>query len=124
MAGNNNGSEICTSVIKSYYNVYNTLGYGFVKDVYVNALAVELDKSNLYCEKKKTVNVYYKDVTVGEFCLDLIVEGQVIVDIKVTDELGNEDELQLMNQLKATGAEVGLLLNFGKKAEFKRKISI
>lgn len=124
MAGNNNSSEVCSSVIKSYYNVYNTLGYGFIKDVYINALAVELEKSNLFCEKQRPVNVYYKDVSVGEFCLDLLVEGQVIVEIVVTDELNGEDEQQLLNHIKATGSEVGLLLNFGKTPEFKRKLCI
>jgi GxxExxY protein len=124
MAGNNNSSDVCSTVIKSYYSVYNTLGYGFVKDVYVNALAVELEKCKLEYDKQRPINVYYNNISVGEFCVDLLVDGQVLIEIKVVDELNGEDEQQLFNHLKATGTEVGLLLNFGKKPEFKRKLYI
>ena len=123
MSGNN-GSELCSLVIKSYYNVYNTLGYGFIKEVYVNALAVELDKLKLVYEKQRPITVFYNNVNVGEFSVDLLIEGEILVEIKVADELDNEDEQQLFNHLKATGTEIGLLLNFGKKPEFKRKLYI
>lgn len=123
MSGNN-GSELCSLVIKSYYNVYNTLGYGFIKEVYVNALAVELDKLKLVYEKQRPIAVFYNNVNVGEFSVDLLIEGEILVEIIVADELENEDEQQLFNHLKATGTEIGLLLNFGKKPEFKRKLYI
>ena len=115
-------SEITEKIIKAYYKVYNTLGYGFLEKVYQNALFIELRAMGLFVEKQKQIKVYYEGKEVGEYYADLIVADCVIVELKAAESLCEEHEFQLINYLKATEIEVGLLLNFGKKPEFKRKV--
>ena len=115
-------TEITESIIKAFFKVYNTLGYGFLEKVYENALFIELDTMGLLVEKQRQIKVYYDGETVGEYIADLIVEECVIVELKASEILCKEHEFQLINYLKATEIEVGLLLNFGKKPELKRKI--
>ena len=112
-----------TSVIlKSYHDVYNNLGYGFLEKVYHNALLFELKEQGLQVESQKPIKVYYKEKLVGEYFADLIINESVIVELKASELLVYENEVQLINYLRATNIEVGLLLNFGKKPEYKRKI--
>jgi len=115
-------SDLTSKIIKGFYNVYNTLGYGFLEKVYENALAVELGKMGLDCVLQQPVDVYYDGVKVGLYVCDLIVEDLVIVEVKAAENICEEHEAQLVNYLRATDIEVGLLLNFGKKAQFKRKV--
>jgi len=115
-------SEITEKIIKAFYKVYNTLGYGFLEKVYENALFIELIAMSLLVKKQEQIKVYYDGKEVGEYFADLIVEGCVIVELKASESLCKEHEVQLINYLKATDIEVGLLLNFGKKPEFKRKV--
>lgn len=114
--------EITEKIISAYYNVYNFLGFGFLEKVYENSLEIELKKFGLEVEKQYPINVYYDNIEVGKYFADLVVEQKVIVELKATEELCREHELQLINYLKATDFEIGLLLNFGKKTDFKRKI--
>jgi GxxExxY protein len=114
-------SDLTKIIIKAYYNVYNKLGYGFLEKVYENALMIELQKFDLHCEKQKPIQVYYDDKHVGEYFADIIVNDCVIIELKASDCLVEEHEAQLINYLRATNIEVGLLLNFGREAEFKRK---
>ncbi len=115
--------EITDIVIKSFYTVYNKLGYGFLERVYENALLLELRQRGLICSKQVPIEVYYESVTVGSYFADILVEDKVILELKAGDgALIEEHELQLINYLKATDKEVGLLLFFGKKPLFKRKI--
>ena len=114
--------EITDKIIKAYYNVYNTLGYGFLEKVYENALMIELKSFGLSCVKQKPILVYFKENCVGEYFADIIVENCVILELKAAEALVEEHEAQLLNYLKATEIEVGLLLNFGKKPQFKRQI--
>ncbi|HRP58993.1 MAG: GxxExxY protein [Flavobacteriales bacterium] len=114
--------EITDKVIKAFYKVYNELGFGFLEKVYENALFLELIAIGLYCEKQKQIKVYYNSQIVGEYFSDIIVNNCVILELKAAESLCEEHELQLINYLKATEIEIGLLLNFGKKPEFKRKI--
>ena len=114
--------EITDKIIRAFYNVYNELGFGFLEKVYRNALFLELNAMGLICEKQKQVKVNYKEQIVGEYYADLIVIGKVILELKAAEIIIEEHEKQLINYLKATDIEVGLLLNFGKKADFKRKI--
>ena len=109
-------------IIKIFYKVYNTLGYGFLEKVYENAMKIELMCMNLKVEGQKNIKVHYNDIQVGDYFADLIVNDVVILELKAADSICEEHEAQLVNYLKATNIEVGLLLNFGKKAEFKRKI--
>ncbi len=115
-------NEITDQIIKAYYKVYNTLGYGFLERVYENALFIELISMGLKCEKQREIEVFYKGELVGSYFADIIVADKVIIEMKATEYLAEEHEFQLINYLKATQIEVGLLLNFGKKPEFKRKI--
>ncbi|MFZ4620078.1 MAG: GxxExxY protein [Bacteroidota bacterium] len=114
--------NITAKIIQAYYNVYNTLGYGFLEKVYENALALELEDLGCRTERQKSLNVFYNGSLVGEYFADVIVENVVIVELKSSEALRVEHEAQLTNYLRATEIEVGLLLNFGKKAEFRRKL--
>jgi GxxExxY protein len=114
--------EITEKIIQAFYKVYNTLGYGFLEKVYLNAMFIELRQMGLKAEKEKRILVYYFGNIVGDYNADLIVEDIVAVELKAIEMLVNENELQLINYLKATNIEVGLLLNFGKKPQIKRKI--
>ena len=114
--------ELSDLIINAFYTVYNALGYGFLEKVYQNALFTELNNKALYCEKQKPIQVYYDQKIVGEYFADIIVEDSIILELKAAESLMDEHEVQLVNYLKATEIEVGLLLNFGKKPSFKRKI--
>ena len=114
--------ELTSEIISAFYKVYNVLGFGFLEKVYENALKCELEKMGFKVDKQKPITVYYDNSIVGEYFADLIVENKVIVELKAAEVLIEEHELQLINYLKATEIEVGLLLNFGKKPEIRRKI--
>jgi GxxExxY protein len=114
--------ELTGKIIQAFYKVYNTLGYGFLERVYENALVIELRTMGCKVLQQMKIMVYYEGQKVGEYETDLIVEDLVIVEIKAKESLREEHETQLINYLKATKIEVGLLLNFGKKPEFRRKI--
>lgn len=115
-------SDLTAKIIQAYYKVYNTLGYGFLEKVYENALFIELTSIGLSVESQKYVKVYFENHQVGSYNADLIVEDVVIFELKATEALCEENEFQLINYLKATDMEVGLLLNFGKKPEFKTRV--
>ncbi len=112
--------ELTDKIICSFYNVYNILGHGFLEKVYENALVIELKKYGLSVTQQEGVKVYYEGVQVGDYYADIVVNGLVILELKTAESLKNEHFAQLTNYLKATDKEVGLLLNFGKKPEFKR----
>ena len=114
--------DITQKIIKAFYKVYNTLGYGFLERVYQKAILVELRKIGLHCLEEAPVEVCYEGYNVGDYRADIIVENCVIVENKASEAICEENEFQLINYLKATNIEVGLLLNFGKKPEFRRKI--
>jgi GxxExxY protein len=114
--------EITDKVLKSYYNVYDTLGYGFLEKVYENSLVIELQDNNLSVKQQVQIPVYYKEQNVGNYFADLLVDNKIIIELKACELIVEEHETQLLNYLKATNYEVRLLLNFGKKPEFKRKI--
>ncbi len=109
-------------IIKCFYKVYNALGYGFLEQVYENALCVELTGAGFYCEKQKPITVIYQGINVGHYYADVMVDGVIILELKATESLRQEHEFQLINYLKATDVKVGLLLNFGKRPEFRRKV--
>jgi len=121
-ADNYKYSEVTQKIIGTFYKVYNTLGYGFLEKVYVNALLIELRKLGLIYESQYQIKVYYDNQEVGFYIADIIVNGCVIIEVKASETLCEEHEFQLINYLKATEIEVGLLLNFGKKPEIKRKV--
>jgi len=114
--------ELTSLIIKSFYKVYNTLGYGFLEKVYENSMILELKNSDLKITSQAPIHVYYRDEKVGNFYADLLIENFVIVEIKSVKRLTAEHDAQLLNYLKATKIEIGLLLNFGPKPEIKRRI--
>jgi GxxExxY protein len=114
--------ELTNVIIKTFYEVYNELGYGFLEKVYQNSLYLELKNKGLKVEAQKRLAVYYKGTEVGEYYADLIVEDKIILELKAAEYIVKDFENQILNYLRATDCEVGLLLNFGKKPEFKRKI--
>ena len=114
--------EITDRIIGAFYKVYNELGYGFLEKVYENALRIGLVRMGLRVDTQRPISVYYESQVVGEYFADLCVEDSVIVEVKTAEGLSRAHEAQLTNYLKATAMEVGLLLNFGPKPEFSRKI--
>ena len=110
------------AILKIYYEVYNTLGYGFLEKVFQNAMCLELKNQGYHVEIEKPIKVYFKEQLVGEYYADLVVEDKVIVELKAAQLIMNVHVAQTINYLKATPMEVGLLLNFGEEPEFKRLI--
>ncbi|PKQ62132.1 GxxExxY protein [Labilibaculum manganireducens] len=115
-------SEITGLILKAFFNVYNELGYGFLEKVYERAMVLELEHLDLEVEEQKRITVFYKDEKVGDYFADLIINDQVIIELKAVERIAPEHEVQLVNYLKATNIEVGLLLNFGAKPQYKRKV--
>ena len=114
--------DLTSKIIACAYKVHNTLGFGFLEAVYQNALLIELLKTGLRAEKEKKIQVYYDTQLVGDYIADIIVEEKVILELKSVRDLHPAHSAQLVNYLKATGIEVGLLLNFGESVEIKRKV--
>ena len=114
--------ELTEKIIKAFYKVYNALGYGFLEKVYENALYIELTGMGFNVQRQKKHFVYYFGQVVGDYCADLLVDELVVLELKANEYIVQANENQLINYLKATSLEVGLLLNFGKKPEVKRKI--
>lgn len=115
-------AELTEKIIGAAYTVYNALGWGFLEKVYENAMFIELGRLGLSVKQQEAITVVYAGEVVGDYFADLIVDDKVIVELKATAVLGKIDEAQLVNYLKATGIEVGLLIGFGKKIEIRRKL--
>jgi GxxExxY protein len=109
-------------IIKAFYKVYNTLGYGFLEPVYQKAMEIELTKMGLQVLPQAPIDVYYDGQKVGNYFADLIVNDLVILELKAVESLAARHGTQLINYLKATRREIGLLMNFGPKPEFQRRI--
>lgn len=114
--------ELTDGILKTFYEVYNELGYGFLEKVYQNSMYIELKNKGYQVEAQNKIKVYYKGTEVGEYYADLIVENLIILELKAVDYIVKDFENQIFNYLRSTECEVGLLLNFGKKHEFRRKI--
>jgi GxxExxY protein len=114
--------NVSEKVIKSFYHVYNTRGYGFLEKVYENALRVSLCKLGVDVAQQMPVAVQFEGEVVGEYFADLLVSGVIVVEVKVADAIAPEHEAQVINYLNATGYQVGMILNFGPKPEFRRKV--
>lgn len=115
-------SELTDTILKAFYIVYRSLGYGFLEKVYENAMEMELKKIGLKVKRQAPIKVYYDDQEIGLYYADLMINDKIIIELKAAEALCEEHEAQLVNYLKATDIEVGLLLNFGKKPEIKRKV--
>lgn len=115
-------NDLTDGIIKAYYEVYKTLGFGFLEKVYQNALFLELRDRGFYVEVQKQIKVNFKGAFVGEYYADFVINEKVIIELKAAECLVKENQAQLINYLRGTNIEVGLLFNFGKKPEFLRKI--
>jgi GxxExxY protein len=117
--------DLAGKVIGLAMKVHSTLGAGFLESVYQKALAHELQKAGMQFESEKNLNVLYDGISVGEFMTDLLVENELIVELKAVQSLATAHEVQTVNYLVATGKDVGLLLNFGaERLEFKKKFRL
>ena len=114
--------ELTDRILKTFYKVYNKLGYGFLEKVYENALMIEFRNERIPAIPQSPIKVFYDGEIVGEYFADIQVDNKIIIEIKAAKRLAEENEAQMLNYLKATEIEVGLLLNFGPKPEFKRKV--
>ncbi|GAB2614410.1 GxxExxY protein [Emticicia sediminis] len=114
--------ELTEAIIKAFYDVYNELGFGFLEKVYQNSLYLELKARGFDVEAQKQIKVHFKGFEVGEYYADLLVNNTIILELKATEAIVPEFEHQLIHYLRGTDKEVGLLLNFGLKPEFRRKI--
>ncbi len=114
-------SDLTKQIIGAFYKVYNGLGYGFLEKVYENALAMELQEQGHVVSTQAPIHVYYRGKVVGEYFADLIVDNLIIVELKAASGLVEQNEAQLLNYLKASSYEVGLLLNFGPTPVHKRR---
>lgn len=114
--------ELTRQIIGCAYRVFNTLGFGFLESVYEESMLIELRRCGLAVQNQHRIKVHYHGQVVGEFETDLFVEAAVIVELKSVRALALVHEVQLVNYLKATGTDVGLLINFGERSvEVKRK---
>ncbi|MFC1580385.1 GxxExxY protein [Thermodesulfobacteriota bacterium] len=114
--------ELTHKIIGCAYEAFNKLGFGFLESVYKKAVIIELKKNELKAEEEKPLKVYYEDQVIGDFYIDLLVENEIIVELKSVQNLAKEHEAQLVNYLNAAKKEIGLLINFGPRGvEVKRK---
>jgi GxxExxY protein len=114
--------ELTREIINAAYAVHNTLGYGFLERVYHKSLLIELCKRGYSVESEKPIEVRYDNQVVGDFSADLLIENKIVVEVKAADKYTSAFEAQLLNYLKATSLEVGLIINFGPSVEVKRMV--
>jgi GxxExxY protein len=115
-------SELTDKIIGCAYKVYNELGAGFLEKIYENALVIELKDAGLSVEQQYPIKVYYHENIIGDYVADIVVEDKIIVELKAVNTLVRAHEVQLVNYLKATKFQVGLLINFGDQITVKRKV--
>ena len=116
-------SDLTEKIIKEVYYVFNKLGSGFLEKVYEKALMHRLNIIGLKAESQKPIHVKMDEILVGEYFADIVVDDKIIIELKAKNMLAKIDEVQLVNYLKATEIEVGLLINFGEKIEIRRKVN-
>ncbi|MFH1985674.1 MAG: GxxExxY protein [Pseudomonadota bacterium] len=115
-------SDLTAKIIDCAYKVHNTLGFGFLEAVYQKSLMIELEKAGLNAQMEVPIKVLYDEKIVGDYIADILVEEKVILELKSIKELHPAHEAQLNNYLKATGIEIGLLINFAQSVQIKRKV--
>jgi len=114
--------ELSEKVIAAAYRAHNELGYGFMEKVYKNAMAIELEEAGVRCSCEVPLKVLYHGKVVGDYCADMVVEDKIVVEAKAVSKLDSVHEVQPVNYLKATGLNIGLLINFGRSVEVKRRV--
>jgi GxxExxY protein len=114
--------ELTEKIIGVFYDVYNELGHGFLETIYEQALAIALAQAGMKVERQVGVSVWFRSQQVGDFRADMRVDGKVLLELKAARAIDQAHEKQLLNYLRATDIEVGLLLNFGVKPQFRRLV--
>ena len=114
--------ELSQKIIAAAHRVHKELGQGFLEKVYKNALGIELCEEGIECALEVPKSVLYHGSVVGDYVADIVVENKIIVEVKAVSELNSAHEVQLVNYLKATGVQVGLLINFGRSVQVKRRV--
>lgn len=114
--------ELTEKIIKIFFDVYNELGHGFLESVYERAMEVALKQAGMQVRRQVRLRVLFRGEAIAEFAADMIVNECVIIELKASTALCSADGAQLLNQLRSTEMEVGLLMNFGNRPEFKRKV--
>lgn len=115
-------SDLSDKIIKIFYEIHNELGYGFNEKVYQKAFGIALREIGLKVDEQISIKVYFRGQVVGEYFADMIVNDLILIELKAVEHIIAEHEAQLLNYLKSTEIEVGYVMNFGKSAEFKRKV--
>lgn len=115
--------DVTGRVIGAFYYVYNRLGHGFLESVYQKALANTLERTGTRVQREAPMVVEFEGAVVGDFRVDLVVEDRLIVEVKSVEHLGGVHEAQLLNYLRVSGLQVGLLINFGPKATYRRLVN-
>jgi GxxExxY protein len=114
--------ELTEKIIGVFYDVYNELGHGFLETIYERALAIALAQAGMNVERQVAVSVWFRSQQIGDFRSDMRVDGKVLLELKAARAIDQAHEKQLLNYLRATDIEVGLLLNFGVKPQFQRLV--
>ena len=114
--------ELTQQIIEAAFRVHKVLGYGFLEKVYQKALMIELTKRGIRADSERPLKIHYESEIVGDYICDIVVEDKVILELKAVKEINKIHEVQLVNYLKGTGIEVGLLINFGPSVQIKRKV--
>lgn len=112
--------ELSNKILRAYFNVIDTLAYGYVEEVYENALCLEFDEMGIPYERQKLMNVYYKGHLVGTFKPDIVVDGKIIVELKAVANILPVQEAQIYNYLAITGLDIGYIFNFGENRSYRR----
>lgn len=115
-------SELTDKIIKTFYEVYNELGHGFLESVYETAMMIAFEAKQISAENQVAAKVWFRDQKIGDFRADMIVEQKVILELKAVSGITEAHKAQLINYLRATEIEVGLILNFGERPQFKRLV--
>jgi len=113
-------SELIEAIIGVFYEVYNDLGFGFLESVYRNSLRLALLEKGLSVEQEVAVSVFFRGHNVGDFRADLIVNGTILLELKTAEQIIAAHESQVLNYLRSTSLELGLILNFGPKPQVRR----
>ena len=113
-------AHITGPVIRLFFRVYDRLGYGFFESVYANALACELEEAGIAFEREVAIDVWYKGRRIGHYRADFLIDGRVVVELKTSEQINDANRKQLLNLLRCSRLEVGLLLHFGPSAQFER----
>lgn len=115
-------SETTEQIIGAMYDVHRELGHGFTETIYRRAMALALRQAGRDVMEEALLHVYFRGRLIGEFRADLVIDRCVLVEIKAATNLEPYAEVQILNYLKAAGGGVGLLVNFGRSATFKRRV--